>query len=43
MLFLALVMLIVGAVRRSREQPLSWYVIVAAFLVYIFARFFIKR
>jgi hypothetical protein len=43
LLFLALLMLIAGAVLRIRQQPLSWYFIVAAFLVYIFARFFIKR
>lgn len=43
LLFLALLLLIVGAVLRIREQPLAWYFIIFAFLVYLFARFFIKR
>ncbi len=43
LLALALVLLVCGAALRVKGHPFSWYVIGASILLYIFARFFLKR
>jgi hypothetical protein len=40
---LAFLLLLAGAVLRFKQHPLSWYFIGLAFVLYIVARFFLKR
>lgn len=43
LLVLAFVLLIVGAILRYKVNPLAWYFIGVAVVLYILARFFIKE
>jgi hypothetical protein len=40
---LAFLLLLAGAVLRMKQHAFAWYFIGAAFLLYIIARFIIKR
>jgi len=43
LLIFAMLLLIAGAILKLRASPLAWYFIIVAFVLYITARFFIRR